>query len=375
MSQPSPQRTDSTTSTANATTTGETPNLNVLILGEGTIAQELANSYRHLGLNPVVGSVQDAVTVRPAAVIKTDRPVAVEDLKAVEGETGAVVVPSISACEMTANRAATRTMATNELGLPTLEHEFVRTPAELEAAIERIGYPCVFKPWHSSDGVGQTVIRSAQDLAEAWGAARAAEDTDGGVVERFIAADQEITIITARSIDPATGKMATWFCEPIGTRHEKGRLVEAWQPAVVSEAAMDNARSIAARITGALDCCGVFAIELFVDGEEVYFSQVIPRPSRLGMVTRATQRLNQFDLHARATIHLPIDVTLVTPGAAVFVPLAGSVVARDRLAAAMSVEETGLQVLGDGAVVMSTGDTVEEARERAARAAACLVGE
>lgn len=122
------------------------PNLNVLILGEGTIAQELANSYRHLGLNPVLGGVSDAATVRPAAVIKTDQAVAVGDLKRVEGETGAVVVPSISACEITANRATTRTMATEELGLPTLEHEFVRTPTELEAAIERIGYPCVFKP-------------------------------------------------------------------------------------------------------------------------------------------------------------------------------------------------------------------------------------
>lgn len=345
------------------------PKLNVLILGDGTIAWELAHSYRDLGLNPVIGSAEDAAQLHPAAVVTTDQSTPVRELRIVEGVTGAVVVPSISACEITANRAATRTMATEELGLPTLDHEFVRTPAELEAAIERIGYPCVFKPWQSSNGVGQTVIRSAQDLAEAWGAA---EDPDGGVVERFIDVDQEITIITARSIDPATGRMSTWFCEPIGTRHEKGWLVEAWQPAPISEAAMDNARSIAARITGALECCGIFAIELFVDGEEVYFSQVIPRPSRLGMVTRATQRLNQFDLHARATVQLPIDVTLVSPGAATFV--ADANISRDTLAAAMSVEETGVQVLHDGALVLSTGETTDEARERAARAAATLRG-
>lgn len=350
----------------------EPTNRHVLILGEGTIARELASSYRHLGLEPVLGTTEDAAYARPAAIIATDHPLNVDELWDVQGETGAVVVPSISACGMTKNRATVRTIATEELGLPTLPHEFARTPAELEAAVERIGYPCVFKPWKSSNGVGHTVIRSKRDLAQAWGAARAAEEAEGGVVERYLDADQEITIITARSIDPATGRMATWFCEPIGTRHEGGRLAEVWQPVPLTDAAMDNARSIAARITGALDCCGTFAVELFVDGEEVYFSQVIPRPSRIGMITRATQRLNQFDLHARASMRLPIDVTLVTPGAARVVP--GAIPTPDRLAAAMRVEETGVQVLNDATLVLSTADTIEEARDRAARAAEALAG-
>lgn len=348
------------------------PSNRVLILGEGTIAKELENSYRHLGFDVVLGAIEDAPRIQPAAIITTNGATPVEDLQWAEGETGAAVVPSISACQKTANRASVRTEATDELGLPTLDHEFVRTPEEMEAAIERIGYPCVFKPWHSNDGLGYTMLTSANDLAQAWGAARDAERTDGGVVERYIDFDQEITILTARSVDPATGKLATWFCEPIGTRHERGRLVEAWQPAPLADAVMDNARSIAARITGALECCGLYAIELFVDGEEVYFSQVIPRPSRLGMVTRATQRINQFDLHARASTQLPIDVTLVTPGAAHFIP--DPISTRDALAAAMSVEETGVQMLADGALVLSTGETTEEARERAARAADCLAG-
>ena len=207
------------------------------------------------------------------------------------------------------------------------------------------------------------------DLARAWGAACAAEDDEGGVVERYVVVDMKVTILTARSVDPATGKLATWFCEPIGTRHEDGRLVEAWQPAPLSEAAMDNARSIAARITGAFECCGLYTIELFVDGEDVYFSQVIPRPSRLGMITRATQRINQFDLHARATEQLPIDVTLVSPGAARIVR--GGDPDLSSLAAAMFIEEVGVQVLGDDILILATGDTVEEARDRAA---ACFEG-
>lgn len=349
----------------------EPTNRRVLILGEGTVAEELADAYRHLGLEPVLGNLEEAVELRPAAIVTTDASAPVDRLVVAGEESGAVVVPSISACEITTNRETIRTKATEELGLPTLEHEFVRTPAELEAAIERIGYPCVFKPLQSSNGVGQTVIRSTQDLAEAWGAARNADQQDGGVVERYLEADQEITIITARSIDPATGRLATWFCEPIGTRHERGRLVEAWQPAPISEAAMDNARSIAARITGALDCCGAHAIELFVDGEEVYFSQVIPRPSRLGMVTLATQRLDQFALHARASMQLPIDVTLTSPGAALIVPRTGAV-PRDALAAALAVEETQVRMIPDATVILSTADTTEEARERAARAAETL---
>lgn len=347
-------------------------NRRVLILGNGIAAQELAVSYRHLGLEPTIGGIELNDDLRPSTIITTDTSVPTSVLRDAVGETGAVVVPSISACEKTADRAAVRTEATQELGLPTVEHEFVRTPAELEAATERIGYPCVFKPWHSNNGAGHTVLRGPGDLTQAWGAAHATGDEQGGVVERYVAVDQEITILTARSVDPATGKLATWFCEPIGTRHEDGRLVEAWQPAPISEAAMDNARSIAARITGSLDCCGLYTIELFVDGEDVYFSQVIPRPSRLGMITRATQRINQFDLHARATEQLPIDVTLVSPGAAHFIP--DPVPTRDALAAAMSVEETGVQMLADGALVLSTGETTEEARERAARAADCLRG-
>ncbi|QYH19175.1 ATP-grasp domain-containing protein [Corynebacterium aquatimens] len=193
---------------------------------------------------------------------------------------------------------------------------------------------------------------------------------DGLVVERYIDFDYEVTILTARSVDPATGQLATWFCEPIGTRHEDGELVECWQPAPISEAAMGNARSIAARVTGALQCCGLYAIELFVDGEEVYFSQASPLTGLDGMLTRATQRLDQFELQARASLHLPIDVTLVSPGAARIVRGGADKLSSASMARAMAVEETGVQVMGADVLVRATGESAEEARSRAAQAAA-----
>ena len=232
----------------------------------------------------------------------------------------------------------------------------------MEQAIAAIGYPCVVK--HGRDFV---VLHDEGD-----GPGRVAMPA---FVERYIEFDYEVTILTARSVDPATGELATWFCEPLGTRHDdNGELVEAWQPALLSETAMGNARSIAARITSALGCMGLFAIELFVDGEEVYFSQAHPVPGRDGLLTSATQRFNQCELSARASLGLPIDVTLTTPGACHFTTAPNGISA-EGLARALAVEETSVEVLGtpDHAVlVRSTAETVAEARERAERAAKAL---
>lgn len=361
-------------------------NSQVLIIGSGVIAQELATAYARLGFEPVVGSLNDATRVRPALIVTATDEFNLDELRAVTEVTGAQAVPTVEASELTANRERTRTSANDDLGLPTLEHEFVRDPADLAGAAERIGYPCVVKPGRSTAGEGQTRVDSPDQLEPAYRAALHASPGEDVVVERFIELDSEVTILAARSVDPTTGQLSTWFCEPIGTRHEAGKLVETWQPAQLSEAAMDNARSIAARVCGALGSCGVHSVKLFIDGDEVYFSQVTPRPCLDGMIASSTQRLNQFELHARASLHLPIDATLTSPGATQLVPpkaaegrkAAGA--ERDAepdtrlvaLAAALSVEETGVQVLPSAALVSSTGETVEEARERAARAAAAL---
>lgn len=334
-----------------------------LILGTSPLALELEQAYRRLGFETQVGAVDVVDGFRPGIIVTTgDASDSIGEVQAAAERVGATVAPSVDACRRTADRMAVRTHANEDLGLPTLAYEFASTPQEMQDAIERIVYPCVVKAPTFSDGEGFSIVRSSADLADAW--RNADKGTGhGAVVERYIDFDFEVTILTARSVDPQTGQLATWFCEPIGTVHQNGKLVEAWQPAPLPEAAMDSARSIAARITGALACCGVFSVEMFVSGDDVYFSQVTPRPSRDGLVTLVTQRINQFDLQARATQELPIDSTLVSPGAARLV--AGRWPSQSALAAALAVEETTVRKYGDGTLVLATGDTAEEARRRA----------
>lgn len=352
-------------------------NNQVLILGSGTLAQELATSFLRLGFIPRVGSLAQGIPPRgtgeavPALTVVCEA-APTEQLAELEQSTGTELVPSVAACEITRNREGIRRTAAEEHGLPTMAYEFADTPDQLRTFAERVGYPCVVKPGTSTGGEGQSVVTDPADLDEAWDKAAATGQEGRVAVERYVDFDYECTILTVRSIDPATGQLATWFCEPIGTRHEDGRLVEAWQPAPLSADAMDNARSIAARISGAIGVQGIYAIDLFVDGDEVYFSQASPRPTLDGMITGATQRINEFDLHARAVLGLPIDVTLTSPGAARFV--GAGAVSREALAGALAVAETGVVVVGDTVVVRSTGEDVAEARERAGEAAARLGG-
>ena len=350
----------------------------VLVLGDSVVEEELAWSFKQLGfdvthLHTSEIAAEDMQQRYPSLTV-AGAGVDSEVLKELEERAGSIVAPSVEAQELCSSREGVRATATDSLGLPTLRCEFVRSPEELEEAALRLGLPVVVKPGRSSEGQGQTVLRSEQDLhaevTTAWEAAAEVDPEGPVVVERFIEFDFELTILAARSVDPATGELATWFCEPIGTRHVGGRLVEAWQPAVLSEAAAGNARSIAARITGALGGQGVYAVEMFVAGDDVYFSDARPRPSLDGLLTRATQRLNQCSLHARAVIGLPIDATLVSPGAMVLVEdVAPSV---DGLAKAMSVAETGVRFVDGAAVVTSTGESAQEARDRATLAASRL---
>ncbi|OIR41930.1 hypothetical protein BJP08_06580 [Corynebacterium sp. NML140438] len=350
----------------------------VLVLGDSVVEEELAWSFRQLGfdvthLRTAEIDAEDMQQRYPSLTV-AGAGVDPEVLKELEERAGSIVSPSVGAQELCSSREGVRATATDSLGLPTLRCEFVRSPEELEEAALRLGLPVVVKPGRSSEGQGQTVLRNEEELhaevTTAWETALEVDPEGPVVVERFIEFDFELTILAARSVDPATGELATWFCEPIGTRHEGGRLVEAWQPAVLSEAAAGNARSIAARITGALGGQGLYAVEMFVAGDDVYFSDARPRPSLDGLLTRATQRLNQCSLHARAVIGLPIDATLVSPGAMVLVEGAAPSVAG--LAKAMSVAETGVRFVDGAAVVTSTGESAQEARDRATLAASRL---
>lgn len=320
-----------------------TPNATrVLLLGAGEIGRELAISFQRLGLEihavdkrngapghqvaqySYVADVTDAEAVLdlakridPHYVIPEVEIVAVEALREIEEASSAVVVPGARACELTMEREAIRRTASEQLGLPTTAYDFASSPEELKTILDEMGYPSIVKPAVTSNGRGHMVVRYGDDINEAWETASSEAHFDGRViVERFVDFDFEVTLLAVRSIDPATGQMATWFAEPIGHDHRDGGLIDSWQPLQLSQVALENARSVAARISNELGGRGVYGVELFIAGDDVHFSSVSPRPTDTGMVTMATQRYSQFDLHARAILGLPIDVTLTSPGAA-----------------------------------------------------------
>ncbi|MET0188052.1 MAG: formate-dependent phosphoribosylglycinamide formyltransferase, partial [Pseudonocardia sediminis] len=271
-----------------------------------------------------------------------------------------------------------RRLAAEELGLPTSPYAFADTIDEVHAAVAKVGVPCVLKPVMSSSGKGQSVIRDAGDAQSAWSHALDAGRVASTrvIVEGYVDFDYEITQLTVR------GAEGTVFCEPIGHRQESGDYVESWQPQPMSDAAAAAARDVSEKITTALGGRGVFGVELFVRGDEVLFSEVSPRPHDTGLVTMATQRLSEFELHARAVLGLPLDVTLRSPGASAVIY--GGVEAKalvfEGVDEALAVPESDVRLFGKplshpkrrmGVAVASAPD-VDTARERATRAASLV---
>ncbi|MBC2681340.1 formate-dependent phosphoribosylglycinamide formyltransferase [Corynebacterium anserum] len=378
----------------------------VLLLGSGELGREVTIAFQRLGVEvhaadryadaPAhhvaseshVIDMTDATAVRalvekvrPDFIVPEIEALATDELQRIEDEELATVIPTARAARLTMNREGIRNLAHEELGLPNSAHRYASTFEELQHGAEEIGFPCVIKPVMSSSGKGQSYVGGPEELEAAWDYALTGARVSNArvIIEQFIPFDYEITLLTVRSIDPETGRDATWFCEPIGHRQDRGDYVESWQPAEMSETALDNARSVAARITGALGGRGVFGVELFVKGDDVYFSEVSPRPHDTGMVTMGSQRLSEFDLHARAILGLPIDTTLVSPGASAVVYGVDSEgpVSFSGVREAMSVPETDVRLFGKPesydrrrmGVVVSTAETVDEARARAAEAA------
>lgn len=348
---------------------------------EGAPAHHTAN-YAHV-LDMTDGEqVRELVErVRPDFVVPEIESLATKELERIEEEGLATVIPTARAARLTMDREGIRDLAYHELGLPTSTYAYASSYDELYQGAEEVGYPCVVKPIMSSSGKGQSYVANADELSGAWEYAMSGARVSNQrvIVEQFIPFDYEITLLTIRSIDPETDRDATWFCEPIGHRQDRGDYVESWQPAAMSETALDNARSVAARITNELGGRGVFGVELFVKGDDVYFSEVSPRPHDTGMVTMATQRFSEFDLHARAILGLPIDSTLVSPGASAVIYGVDSdgPVSFSGLADAMSVPETDVRLFGKPesfsrrrmGVAISTAEDVAQGRERAVSAA------
>jgi phosphoribosylglycinamide formyltransferase 2 len=292
---------------------------------------------------------------RPHLVVPEIEAIATPTLVELERAGEVTVIPTARAAWLTMNREGIRRLAAETLGLPTSPYRFASSLEELRDAIAGtpgsmgIGYPCFVKPVMSSSGKGQSRIDDASGIDPAWRYAAAGGRVDSGrvIVEGMIHFDYEITLLTVRSRN-ADGSVATQFCEPIGHVQVAGDYVESWQPQAMSEVALARAQGIAGKVTGELGGTGLFGVELFVRGDEVWFSEVSPRPHDTGMVTMISQHQSEFDLHARAILGLPVDVSLRSPGASavIYGGEQGTAPSFSGVADALSVPGTELRLFG-----------------------------
>jgi phosphoribosylglycinamide formyltransferase 2 len=347
----------------------------VMLLGSGELGKEVAIELQRLGCEVIavdryanapamqvahrshVIAMTDARALR--ALVEAERPhlivpeieaIATDELVRIEAEGLATVIPTARAAQLTMNREGIRRLAAETLNLPTSAYAFASTQDELAtAAAEVTGFPCFVKPVMSSSGKGQSYVERPDQIAAAWRYA-----LEGGrveqprvIVEGKVEFDFEITQLTVRA-RAADGTIATHFCDPIGHRQVKGDYVESWQPQAMTPRALARSREIAAKVTGELGGLGLFGVELFVQGEEVFFSEVSPRPHDTGLVTLATQVQSEFALHARAILGLPVDASLREPGASavIYGGLDAVGVAFDGVAEALSVPGADLRLFG-----------------------------
>ncbi|MDG3064788.1 formate-dependent phosphoribosylglycinamide formyltransferase [Thauera mechernichensis] len=380
--------------------------LRVMLLGAGELGKEVIIALQRLGVEVIavdryanapghqvahrahVIPMTDGAALR--ALIEQERPhlvvpeieaIATDMLAEIEAAGLAEVIPTARATQLTMNREGIRRLAAETLGLPTSPYRFADSLDELRAAIDGgIGYPCIVKPVMSSSGKGQSLLRGPDDVKKAWDHAAAGGRVNQGrvIVEGFIDFEYEITLLTVRARD-ADGEVRTYFCEPIGHVQVAGDYVESWQPQAMSPAALARSQEIAAAVTGNLGGRGLFGVELFVRGDQVWFSEVSPRPHDTGLVTLCSQRFSEFELHARAILGLPVDTALREPGASAVIyggVDAGSL-RYEGVAEALAVPRSDLRLFGKPesfvkrrmGVAVANGADVEEARVRAKRAA------
>ena len=314
----------------------------VMLLGAGELGKEVIISFQRLGVEVVaVDRYQNAPGHQVAhrayvidmtdekklrQIIQKEKPhyivpeieaINTDFLSEVDSAGYSKIIPSLKAVQLTMNREGIRKLASEELGLPTSNYGFARSYEELKDLIlNKIKFPCFIKPTMSSSGKGQSLIKSESEIESAWNYAASGGRVDQGVViaEGLIDFDYEITLLTVRSKD-SNGEVCTKFCDPIGHHQENGDYIESFQPQPMSEAALEKAKKIAKTITDSLGGLGIFGVELFIKKDEVWFSEVSPRPHDTGMVTMASQRQSEFELHAKAILGLPVDTSLLNPSA------------------------------------------------------------
>ncbi|OGN47620.1 MAG: phosphoribosylglycinamide formyltransferase 2 [Caulobacterales bacterium RIFCSPHIGHO2_12_FULL_68_13] len=387
--------------------------IRVMLLGSGELGKEVAIELQRLGVEviavdryPNAPAMQVAhrshvipmtdpqvlngviLAEAPHIIVPEIEAIATEVLADIEAAGLAVVIPTARAVQLTMNREGIRRLAAEELGLPTSPYAFAGSAEELAAGAETVGYPCFVKPVMSSSGKGQSFVESPDEIADAWTYAQDSGRVAGArvIVEGRIDFDFEITLLTVRS-RAADGSTRTDFCAPIGHRQVKGDYVESWQPQAMTPAALAAAQDIAGKVTEALGGpdnkgWGVFGVELFIKGDQVWFSEVSPRPHDTGLVTLASQTLSEFALHARAILGLPVDVTQREPAASavIYGGMEAQGVAFEGVAEALSVPAADLRLFGKPeafdrrrmGVAVARGADVDQARERAREAAGCV---
>jgi phosphoribosylglycinamide formyltransferase 2 len=380
----------------------------VLLLGAGELGKEVIIALQRLGVEVIAAdryanapgqqvahrahvlNMADPLALR--ALIEKERPhlvvpeieaIATEALLQVERDGLATVIPSARAAHLTMNREGIRRLAAEELGLPTSPYRFASSLAEVEAAVDAVGLPCLIKPVMSSSGKGQSKVERREELAEAWQYANAGGRVSLGrvIVEGLVDFDYEITLLTVRARG-AAGPIETHFCEPIGHLQVHGDYVESWQPQPMSAPAAAAARQYARQVTASLGGLGIFGVELFVKGDRVWFSEVSPRPHDTGLVTLASQWQSEFELHARALLGLPVDPRLRNPGASrvIYGGVDAGGIVFDGVDQALRIEGVDLRLFGKPesfvrrrmGVALAHGADVAQARQRASAAAAAV---
>lgn len=313
---------------------------------------------------------------KPDIIVPEIEAIATSMLIEIEAEGIAKIIPNARAVNLTMNREGIRRLAAETLGLPTSPYAFADSLDGLKREAEKIGYPAFVKPVISSSGKGQSVVRGPAEIEAAWHYAASGGRVDSGrvIVEGFIDFDYEITQLTVRAKN-SSGEVATHFCEPVGHVQVKGDYVESWQPMKMSPAALQRSREIARSITEELGGTGLFGVELFVKGDEVWFSEVSPRPHDTGLVTLCTQRLSEFELHARAILGLPVETGMREIGASavIYGGVDAKGVAFEGLDEALAVPGSDVRLFGKPeayvkrrmGVALATGADTDTARSRA----------
>ena len=385
----------------------QSPAFKVLLLGSGELGKEVVISLQRLGVEvhavdryenaPAMQvahfsyalNMADATElkaliekVKPNLIVPEIEAIATQVLVEIEQQNIATVIPSAKAVNLTMNREGIRRLAAEELGLPTSAYRFANTLESFRSACDDIGYPNFVKPVMSSSGKGQSRVKEYAEVDAAWEYAQTGGRVNQGtvIVESQIDFDFEITLLTVRSKNPETGEIETAYCDPIGHRQDSGDYVESWQPQAMTEAALNEAKRIANKVTVALGGCGIFGVELFVKGDKVWFSEVSPRPHDTGLVTLASQFQSEFELHARAILGLPVNTERhsIAASAVIYAGVDAKNLSYAGLNLALQNPATDLRLFGkpEGfkrrrmGVATARAETTDQARELAQETAA-----